>query len=135
MTDLNKLQAIKEAVNMSFIEFETWQIKEGNEAAHDEMIRQWFAFVRQHHAELFAEWKSARYFRQTDRDGNPTGTYIMLFEFYSREAHHAYKERRKNWSGPYAAYKAVDPYQFFKLETVTTEYWEPQETEAWFSFE
>lgn len=120
---------------MSFIEFETWQIKEGNEVAHDEMIRQWFAFVQQHHAELFAEWKSARYFRQTDRDGNPTGIYIMLFEFHSREGHHVYKERRKDWSGPYAAYKAVDPYQFFKLETVTTEYWEPQETQSWFSFE
>ena len=120
---------------MSFIEFETWRIKEGNEAAHDEMIRKWFEFVRTHHAALFAEWKSARYFRQVSREGEPTGKYIMLFEFYSREGHHAYKERRKNWDGPYEAYKAVDPYELFQLDTVTTEYWEPREEGLWFNFD
>ena len=119
---------------MSFIEFETWRIKEGNEVAHDEMIRRWFEFVRTHDADLFAEWKSARHFRQVTQDGEPTGIYIMLFEFYSREGHHAYKERRKNWDGPYEVYKSVDPYQFFELDTVTTEYWQPQEEGLWFDF-
>lgn len=120
---------------MSFIEFETWRLKVGNEAAHDEMIRRWFAFVRTHHADLFAEWKSARYFREMTRTGKPTGTYIMLFEFHSREGHHAYKERRKNWDGPYEAYKAVDPYQFFELDSVTTAYWQPREEGLWFDFD
>ena len=120
---------------MSFIEYETWRIAEGNEEAHHQMIRDWFSFVESHHADLFAEWKSARYFRQTDRDGNPTGTYIMLFEFKSLAGHHAYKERRKDWSGPYEAYKKVDPYGLFEPGTVTTEYWEPQEEALWLSFE
>lgn len=120
---------------MSFIEYETWRIAEGNEEAHHQMIRDWFDFVKVNHAELFAEWKSAQYFRQTDHDGHPTGTYIMLFEFHTREAHHAYKERRKDWSGPYEAYKKVDPYELFESGTVTTEYWEPQEEGLWFSFD
>lgn len=119
----------------SFIEYETWRIADGNEAAHHQMIRDWFAFVHKHHADLFAEWKSARYFRQTDIDGEPTGTYIMLFEFHSLAGHHAYKERRKDWSGPYKAYKQVDPYSLFEPDTVTTEYWEPQETDLWFEFD
>jgi len=119
---------------MSFIEYETWQIGEGNKETHDEMIRRWFDFVKQHQTDLFAEWKSARYYRQTDRDGNPTGTYIMLFEFHSLEGHHLYKERRKDWSGPYQAYKLVDPYHLFEPDTVTTEYWQPLEEERWLRF-
>jgi hypothetical protein len=98
------------------------------------MIRRWFAFVQTHHADLFVEWKSARYFRQVSREGEPTGTYIMLFEFHSREGHHAYKERRKNWDGPYETYKAVDPYALFELDSVTTEYWQPREEGLWFEF-
>ena len=119
---------------MSFIEFETWRVQVGNEAAHDQMIRDWFAFVHDNHADLFAEWKSARYFRQTNRDGTPTGTYIMLFEFHTLEGYHAYKERRKNWDGPYEAYKAVDPYALFEPNSVKTEYWQPQETNLWFDY-
>lgn len=120
---------------MSFIEFESWEIQEGNEAGHHDMIRRWFSFVQEHHAELFKEWKSTRYYRETDREGKPTGRYLMLFEFYTREGHHAYKERRKDWSGPYEAYKEVDPYLFFKPESVVISYWEPQEVDLWFQFE
>ena len=119
---------------MSFIEMETWEIAAGNEEAHHQIIRAWFQFLKDHYTELFAEWKSARYYRQTDREGRPTGHYIMLFEFRTLEGHHAYKERRKDWSGPYAAYKAVDPYQFFNLDTVITEYWAPREEELWLDF-
>jgi hypothetical protein len=120
---------------VSFVEVERWRVREGAEKAHHDMIRRWFRFVREHHADLFAEWKSARYYREVDRDGRPTGWYIMLFEFHSREGHHAYKERRQDWSGPYAAYKAVDPYAFFQPDSVTTDYWEPQEQGLWFEFE
>jgi hypothetical protein len=117
---------------MSFIEYETWRIAEGNEEAHHDMIRRWFAFVVEHHVDLFPEWKSARYYRQIDHDGIPTGDYIMLFEFHSREGHHAYKERRKDWSGPYAEYKKVDPYNLFDPESVSVSFWEPQEENLWF---
>ena len=120
---------------MSFIEVETWKIKAGNEEAHHQMIRDWFRYVKSHHPDMFAEWKSARYYRQVDREGQPDGTYIMMFEFFSLEGHHAYKERRKDWSGPYEEYKTVDPYQFFDQDTVTMDFWEPQETELWFEFE
>lgn len=116
----------------TFIEYEYWTVKEGCKQDYDAMIKAWFAFLETHRQELFPEWVSAKYFRQTDRDGQPTGVYIMLFEYASIEAHHAYKERRKNWDGPYAEYKKVDPYQFFNLETCVTEYWQPLETERWF---
>jgi hypothetical protein len=119
---------------MSFVEYETWRIKPGYQDQHDDMIRQWFRFVVAHQQELFPEWKSIRYYRQVERDGKPTGTYVILFEFHSREGHHAYKERRKDWSGPYADYKKVDPYQFFDLESVTTEYWEALKQDLWADF-
>jgi len=119
---------------MSFIEYETWTIKDGVQEAHDAMIRKWFDYVARHRDDLFSDWKSARYYRFVDRDGKPTGRYLMLFEFHSIEAHHAYKERRKNWDGPYAEYKEYDPYQYFNVEEVTTEFWEPLETDRWLDF-
>jgi hypothetical protein len=119
---------------MSFIEVESWEIAPGRETEHHEAIRKWFDYVRTHHGEMFAEWKSARYFRQVDRDGRPTGRYIMLFEFHTVEGHHAYKERRKDWSGPYAEYKTVDPYELFNHASVRMEYWEPREVDRWFEF-
>jgi hypothetical protein len=119
---------------MSFIEYETWRAKPEYAVEHDVMIRRWFAYLSRHRAELFPEWISARYYRQTDRDGAPTGVYIMLFEYASVAAHHAYKERRKDWSGPYAEYKQVDPYQYFEQESVRVEFWEPRETDLWFDF-
>jgi hypothetical protein len=119
---------------MSFLEVESWTIKEGNEEAHHEMIRAWFRYVQEHHADMFAEWKSARYYREMTRQGEPLGRYIMLFEFHTHEGFLAYKTRRKDWSGPYADYKKVDPYQFFDLSTVTEEFWAPQETDLWFEF-
>lgn len=120
---------------MSFIEVESWEIKEGNEDAHHAMIREWFQYVKDNHADMFQEWKSARYYRQVDKQGNPTGRYIMLFEFYTREGYHAYKERRKDWSGPYADYKRVDPYQYFDHDSVEVEFWEPREEDLWFEFD
>ena len=119
---------------MSFIEYETWTIKDGVQEDHDEMIRKWFGFVRDHHESLFPEWKSARYYRFVKQNGTPTGRYLMLFEFFSREGLLAYKERRKNWDGPYEEYKEYDPYQYFNVDQVTTEYWEPLETDSWLDF-
>jgi hypothetical protein len=120
---------------VSFFEVETWKVKEGCQADHDGMIRQWFAYLEAHHDAMFAEWKSARYYREVDRNtGAPSGRYVMMFEYHSREGFLAYKERRKNWSGPYAEYKTMDPYRFFELETVTETYWVPSEESLWLDF-
>lgn len=121
---------------MRFLEYETWRLKKDIDMeAYDKIIKDWFAFVIKNRQELFPEWVSAKYYRKTDRDGNPNGLFVMMFEYESLEGHHAYKERRKDWDGPYEAYKAVDPYQeFFELESVTTEYLQPQEVESWFDF-
>lgn len=121
---------------MRFLEYETWRLKKDIDMeAYDKIIKDWFAFVVKNRQELFPEWVSAKYYRKTDRNGNPNGLFVMMFEYESLEGHHAYKERRKDWDGPYEAYKAVDPYQeFFELESVTTEYLQPQEVESWFDF-
>ena len=121
---------------MRFLEYETWRLKKDIDMeAYDKIIKDWFAFVGKNRQELFPEWVSAKYYRKTDRDGNPNGLFVMMFEYESLEGHHAYKERRKDWDGPYEAYKAVDPYQeFFELDSVTTEYLQPQEVESWFDF-
>ena len=121
---------------MRFLEYETWRLKKDIDMeAYDKIIKDWFAFVVKNRQELFPEWVSAKYYRKTDRDGNPNGLFVMMFEYVSLEGHLAYKERRKDWDGPYEAYKAVDPYQeFFELDSVTTEYLQPQEVESWFDF-
>ena len=121
---------------MRFLDYETWRLKKDIDMeAYDKIIKDWFAFVVKNRQELFPEWVSAKYYRKTDRDGNPNGLFVMMFEYESLEGHHAYKERRKDWDGPYEAYKAVDPYQeFFELDSVTTEYLQPQEVESWFDF-
>ena len=121
---------------MRFLEYETWRLKKDIDMeAYDKIIKDWFAFVVKNRQELFPEWVSAKYYRKTDRDGNPNGLFVMMFEYESLEGHHAYKDRRKDWDGPYEAYKAVDPYQeFFELDSVTTEYLQPQEVESWFDF-
>jgi hypothetical protein len=118
---------------MSFIEVESWEIGAGNEEAHHESIRRWFAYVREHHADMFAEWKSTRYFRQLDAEGHPTGRYIMMFEFYTRAGRDAYKVRRRTWDS-YVQYRNDDPYHLFQANSIRTEYWEPQEQELWFDF-
>lgn len=120
----------------SIFEYETWRIRDGvAQADHDEMIRTWFAFVRDHKDEMFPEWRSARHFREVDQEtGEPTGKYIMLFEYESPEARKRYKERRKDFAGPYEAYKKIDPYQYFDVDAVSLEHWHPREEELWLDF-
>jgi hypothetical protein len=114
---------------VNFVEVVTWEIREGSEAEHHEMMRTWFRFVRDNHPAMFAEWKGARYYRETNRDGAPTGRYIMVFEFHTHEGYLAYKTRRAGYPGPYQAYEKVDPYQFFQEDRVRVRHWEPQETD------
>lgn len=121
----------------SVVEVETWTLRDDvDPVAHEDAIREWFAWVRERQPELFAEWKSVRYYRELDRERRtPTGRFIMLFEFRSLAARDAYKERRRNWDGPYAAYREVDPYRFFDHDSVTLEFWEPREEQLWMEFE
>lgn len=85
---------------MSFYELETWQPKPGLHAEHDTLIRRWFDYVRDHHAALFLEWTSARYFREVERNAaQATGRNVMLFGYRDHAAFTTYKERRKDWSG------------------------------------
>ena len=121
---------------MSIVEVEVWRIAEGAHGdEHDAMIRKWFSFVKERQVELFPEWKSVRYYRELDTtERTPTGRYIMLFEFHTLEGRDAYKARRHDWSGPYAEYREVDPYQFFDHSSVTLDFWEPREEQLWMEF-
>ena len=120
---------------MSFIIVESWIPKPDKKVDHDEMIRRWFAYVKEHKEAMFQEWLGARYYRQVDHTtGEPTGRYVMMFEYVDYAGCMAYKERRKDWSGPYAEYKKVDPYQFFDLDTVEEVTWEPEEQKLWLDF-
>ena len=120
---------------MSFYALETWIPLPDKQIDHDDMIRQWFSYVVAHQKEMFQEWKSARYLKEIDKDtGEHSGRYMMIFEYVDREGFLTYKERRKDWSGPYAEYKKVDPYQFFRLDTVTETFWESEEEPLWFTF-
>lgn len=121
---------------MSVVEVEKWRVASGSEQDHENAIRTWFDWVKQHRDELFKEWKSVRYYRELDTESRePSGTYIMLFEFYSIEARDTYKERRADWSGPYAEYREFDPYQFFDESTVAVNFWEPSEEDIWLDFD
>ena len=71
---------------MRFLEYETWRLKKNiDPAAYDKIISDWFKFLKDNYDELFPEWVSAKYYRQTDREGNPTGVFIMVFEYDSLE--------------------------------------------------
>lgn len=121
---------------VSILEVEIWTVADGKQPEHDESIREWFRWVEANRDELFPEWKSARYYREIDTESRqPNGKYIMMFEFYSIEQRDAYKARRHDWSGPYAEYKKVDPYRFFNHDSVTMDFWEPQEESLWLQFD
>ena len=117
---------------MSFYEIEIWRPEHGAEAEHDALIRRWFAYLHQKHHELFPEWTSARYFREVERNEDvATGRKVMMFGYRDHGGFAAYKERRKNWDGPYAEYKQLDPYPLFAAGSVITEHWQPHEQALW----
>ena len=120
---------------MSILEVEMWELSDGvDEETHDAAIREWFEWVRDR-PDLFAEWKSARHYRHlTEDEREPSGRYIMVFEFHSLAARDAYKERRRDWTGPYAAYKEIDPYRLFDHSSVTVDFWEPRQEDLWLEF-
>jgi hypothetical protein len=119
---------------VSFLHVNSWRVESGSEEPHDEMIRTWFGYVGERHDEMFQEWLGATYWAKVDAEGDPTGHYVMLFEFCSAAAHAAYKERRKDFTGPYAEYRKIDPYQFFVKDSIGHAFWEPREKERWLDF-
>ncbi|WP_028923340.1 hypothetical protein [Pseudonocardia acaciae] len=116
----------------AIVEVESWNIRDGvDPAEYHEGMRTWFRWVANRRDELFPEWRSASYYHEVDAaTRNPTGRYTMLFEYHSEDERRAYKERRKDWSGPYAEYKKVDPYEPY-LDNVTLSYLEPLERGLW----
>jgi hypothetical protein len=60
---------------------------------------------------------------------------MMVFEYNHREGFLAYKERRKDYAGPYAAYLEIDPFIYFDMDTKIQEFWQPQELDLWLNFE
>jgi hypothetical protein len=119
----------------SFYDVVTWSTLPGVQSEHDDVMRQWFAFVRRHHDELFAEWHSARYFRGVTREqGEPINRFMMIFEYNHRAGFLAYKKRRNGYPGPYAEYLKIDPFIYFDEETKTIEHWQPKNLELWLDF-
>ena len=119
---------------MRFLEYETWKLKKDCKMAdYDKLIENWFKYVAAKKKELFEEWVSAKYYCKTDAAGNPTGEYIMLFEYDSLDGHHAYKTRRDTKS-EYDEYNANDPYQCFELDSVNVIYMQPLMTDIWFDY-
>lgn len=115
-----------------FYELETWRPQPGREAEHIVLLRVWFAYVRAHHAELFPEWRSAQLFQEVQGEADAvTGQFAMLFGYADQAGFLAYKARRRDWSGPYAEYKQIDPYPVFIPESVTTTHWRPHLAERW----
>lgn len=124
---------------MRFLEYETWRLKKDCPMdAYENMIETWFRYVVEKKKELFEEWVSAKYYTRCDHEGNPTGVFVMLFEYESLEGHHAYKSRKLRSyevnDGVYAQYAANDPYQFFDLEHVEILCMQPLKTDFWFDY-
>ena len=116
---------------MAIFEVESWYVKQGKEAEHDEAMRQWLKWVGEHR-ELFKEWKSVRYFTKYIT-GEGSGRNFVVWEYDSLAAFEAYKKKRGDYSGPYAEYKKNDPYykDLFMHSTMEVEVWQDQEREHW----
>ncbi|MFC1554946.1 hypothetical protein ACFL7D_09945 [candidate division KSB1 bacterium] len=116
---------------MAVFEMESWYVKEGMGEKHDEAMRGWLKFVNDHR-ELFREWKSVRYFVKTVA-GTESDRHFIIWEYDSMAAFEAYKERRKDYTGPYAEYKKVDPYYMgvFDHNNMSIEFWKDLDRDLW----
>jgi hypothetical protein len=116
---------------MTIFEVETWKVKNGREEEHKAALRNWLSWVRKH-KDLFPEWKSLRYFTKTIA-GEETDRHVMMWEYESLAAFEQYKTRRRDYEGPYAEYKKVDPYHMdlFDHSSMTVEVWIDLERDLW----
>ncbi len=112
--------------NTRYLEHEYWRLADGiDKTRYQNTIDTWFRYVAEHKQRLFDEWVSARYYGQTDENGNPTQWYAMIFEYASHGQFQTYKKRRRHSydtnTGDYLVYRDNDPYQFFDEGSVTTD--------------
>jgi hypothetical protein len=116
---------------MAIFEYESWRVADGKEQEHDEAMRNWLKFVREHR-ELFKEWKSVRYFEK-HAAGADSNRRFILWEYDSFADYEAYKKRRADYGGPYAEYRKVDPYHMglFLHSEMTLEFWQDVERDLW----
>ncbi len=116
---------------MSVFEVESWLVAEGKEAEHKKALRGWLKWVKDHR-NLFKEWKSVRYFYKKVA-GEDSNRHFIMWEYDSLADYEGYKKRRKDYSGPYAEYKTVDPYYMnvFNHSGMTLEFWEDRDRDLW----
>jgi hypothetical protein len=116
---------------MAVFEVESWLVADGKEQLHDEWMRRWLKWVREHR-ELFKEWKSVRYFVKYVA-GAESGRHFIMWEYESLADFEAYKKRRGDYQGEYAEYKKNDPYHHgvFNHSTMGVEIWNDKERELW----
>ena len=91
---------------MAIFEMESWNVTDGKQKEHDEALLGWLKFIKKNR-ELFKEWKSVRYFVK-DIAGEESNRHFIIWEYDSLCDFEKYKERRKDYTGPYAEYKKVD---------------------------
>ncbi len=116
---------------MAVFEVESWRVIDGKEEQAEREMRRWFKWVNDHR-ELFGEWKSVRYFIK-HAAGDESGEHFLMWEYDSYSAYEAYKNRRKDYEGPYREYKENDPYHkgLFIKERMTLEFWKDEMRELW----
>jgi hypothetical protein len=116
---------------MAIFEVESWLVAEGKDKEHQKALRGWMKWVKEQR-ELFKEWKSVRYFYKKVA-GEESNRHFIMWEYDSLAEYEAYKKRRKDYSGPYEAYKKVDPYymKVFDHKGMTLEFWEDKERDLW----
>jgi hypothetical protein len=116
---------------MAIFEMESWHIAEGKEEEHAEAMRAWLNWVKSH-PPLFKEWKSVRCFVKTIA-GEESDRHFIVWEYDSLADFEAYKERRKDYAGPYAEYKKVDPFHkgVFNHAGMKVEVWKDIDRDLW----
>jgi len=116
---------------MAVYEMESWFVKEGKGKEHEQAMRQWLKWVREHR-ELFKEWKSVRYFEKSVA-GEESGRHLILWEYETLADFETYKKRRADYEGSYAEYKKNDPYHrgVFAHSRMKVEFWKDLERDLW----
>lgn len=116
---------------MAVFEVESWLVAEGKEKEHDVEMARWLGWVKEHR-DLFPEWKSVRYFEKYVA-GEESGRHLVMWEYENLTAFEAYKNRRKDYEGPYKEYKENDPYYkgVFIHHIMKVEFWKDLERNLW----
>ena len=116
---------------MSVFEVESWLVAEGQEERHAEAMKGWLTFVNQNRG-LFKEGKSVRYFVKSFA-GEESERHFVMWEYDSLADFEAYKKRRGDYEGPYAAYKEHDPYYMgvFQHGSMRMEVWKDLDRDLW----